>query len=37
MLSLEQIEVLEGVLVERAEEILCHMNSTRTIDRLLKM
>lgn len=37
MLSLEQIEVLEGVLMERAEEILCHMNSQGTIDRFLKI
>lgn len=37
MLSLEQIEILEAVLVERAEEILCHMNSQGTIDRFLKI
>lgn len=37
MLSLEQIEVLKDVLVERAEEILCHMNSEGTIDRFLKI
>lgn len=35
MLSLEQIEVLEDVFVERAEEILCPMNSQGTIDRFL--
>ena len=37
MLSPEQIEVLEDVLVERAEEILYHMNSQGTIDRFLKI
>lgn len=37
MLSLEQIEILEGVLVERAEEILCHMNSQGTIELFLKI
>lgn len=37
MLSPEQIEVLEDVLVERAEEILYHMNSQGTIDQFLKI